>query len=381
MKIMISLLLVLFMVLMISPGVAPAFAEDSATHALLSDYLDYLNRTEQNNTALLWALPYVHNALAENTWESILKARLAVSATSLYVEATELAEAQTSSAMYDEFKKNEQDVSLVKASRQGYSQKKKTLLDSLCRIAFELESGIFSKKSVENLMIYVQQNQQYSELELEYLAASTDYLIGELGTSETVDKFQKAVQEACPIIYSYQSDASMPQEKTESRGIEILDKIEGLVGKMEQLTTQMQLDLDDFVYAYETGNVTAIEEEQNNISGLPNTLPFPLWEEETDSSVYFYNGNDGHIKVPKPGDLLVVPPDGCYLTYYGVNEDAIYSYMLLLMDNGVEVLEDTIGDDYFEAHCSFKGTSFYIIWEPEAATIDMPNGILCLKLF
>ena len=84
--------------------------------------------------------------------------------------------------------------------------------------------------------------------------------------------------------------------------------------------------------------------------------------------------------IPKPGDAITEAPAGCILTYTGVEEDSVYAYMLLLMENGVEVKKDKVEDNSFEADCLYKGISFTVSWKDNTATITMPNGIVCLWL-
>lgn len=379
-KRVLSLILILLMVLALFPACASAAPEEDGVHALLSDYLDYLYRTEQNDSTLLWACSYVKDALEGNDWTGILKARLAVSAANMYVSATELSGEQTSDEMYDAFLNRKQDVSFVGFARQGYALEKKTALDALYHLAYELESGIFSKSTVAAMKTHIKQLQEQAELELEYLAVSTDYLLNELGTSDTTEKFKKALSDDCPMISGYLNKETLTKEELEKRATEVLDAIEDVADRMNRLTSQMGADLRDLTYAYEHGDGTALAADRNTPVGLPDTLPFPLWEENKSETVYFQRDKDGQMCVPKPGDAITEAPAGCMLTYTGVKEDSVYDYMLLLIENGVDVKEDKVEDDSFEADCLYKGISFTVSWKDNTATITMPNGIVCLWL-
>ena len=346
---------------------------------LLTDYLDFLNRTEQNSTALLWAIPYVEKALLDNTWENVAKARLAVSTAYTVIDLTELAEEKATQSTYETFNNSKQDVSLVKSNRQAYGSNKENLLLTLSEIALELETGILNKRSVETLKVFIQHARALEELNLKYYACSTDYLLSELSTYSRIWTFEQALEESCPIISGYRSTDPKTGEELEDLGMKILDEIEYLTDEMGQLTTQMQIDLDDLTYAYENGHADSLEADQNIISNLPETLPFPLWDEKSESAVYFYRGKDGQIRFPKIGNQIEAVPDGCYLTFHGISDDDVYAYLLLLMDNGVEVVDDFIEDDSIEAHCLYDGIFFNVLWEPNTVTIAMLDVIIPLN--
>lgn len=380
MKRMFALTLILVLLLTVFSPCTLASAENDEVHALLSDYLDFLNRTEQNSMAHLWALSYLEAALDSNGWDDVLKARLAVSTASMYVDAAKLADEQTSEEMYRLFADRKQDVSLVKASRAGYALDQKALMDELRRLAFELESGIFSKNSVKLLKAYVTQYQKLSELELEYYAVSTEYLLNELGASETTEKFKAVLSDACPLITGYQSAETMTAAELEARGTIVLDKIEAVTDELDRLSSQLQVQTDDLFYCYEQKDAAFLEADHNQPSGIADALPFPLWEESLATAMYFQRDENEKMCVPKPGAEIEAVPAGCALTYVGVGEDDIYTYMLLLMEKGVEVLEDKMEDDSFEALCLYNGISFHLSWEDDTAELTMPNGIICLTL-
>ena len=380
MKRMISTFVAALMLLSLLSTCGTAFAEDDTVHALLSDWADYLNRTEQNYAAMLWTLAYVEKALNSNDWNDFLKARLAVSTANMYVEQTELEDEEMSSKGYADFNAAKQDVGLVRASREGYAMDKDTLLGEFEYLQMELDTGIFSKRNMENLKDYVHLKQGYYEMELEYAAAQTDYLLAVLAKSEISEKFQNAVQENCPVISGYQSKTEMTADESEARGIKLFHAMEELVKSMRKLNGRMESDVDTQQHWAESGNTTAWEENLNMPAKLPDSLPYPIWEEELFASVYFQRDENGRMLIPKPGDAITEAPAGCILTYTGVEEDSVYAYMLLLMENGVEVKKDKVEDNSFEADCLYKGISFTVSWEDNTATITMPNGIVCLWL-
>ena len=380
MKRMISTLVAALILLSLFSTCGTAFAEDDTVHALLSDWADYLNRTEQNYTAMLWALAYTEKALDSNDWNDLLKARLSVSTANMYVEQTELEDEEMSGEGYAAFNAARQDVGVVRASREGYAMDKDTLLGEFEYLQLELDTGIFSKLNIENLKDYVQLKQEYYELELEYAAAQTDYLLAVLGKSEISEKFQNAVREHCPVISGYQSETEMTVSESETRGIQLFEAMDGLVKSMRELNGRMASDVDTQQFWAESENTAAWEKNLNMPSGLPDALPYPTWEEEVFTTVYFHRDAGNRMSLPRPGDTITEAPVGCILTYTGVEEDEIYAYMLLLIENDVEVLKDKVEDDFFEADCLYKGTSFTVSWEKNTAILTMPNGIICLLL-
>lgn len=382
MKRTLSLLLAALLLFSLLPAGA-AFAEEPAIQPLIADWFDYVVRTEKNIQSLLWALSYTEEAVQRADWDSVQKAKLAVSMAYACIDAIELDEEQCSLADYAAFDEQGLDVGLVNASRLAYEEEQNALLNFLLFYQQVLHTTLFSRIGVKTLSDELPQDRRICELDLETAALETEYLAAVLGQSEETDKLLAAVRKNCPGVAAYLSDEVRSTQALESRQFDVLDEYEALVSERNGLLSARKSAVDTLAYWFETGNKEALEADWNPVADLPASLPYPTWDKDDFTSVYYWVDEAGEVSLPSPGDAIDAAPNACVLDYYGVSEEDFLIYALTLLDSGVEFLgnQDEEGVSY-ELLLRYDGLRLLLTWEASGLVeITMPDGIPFLKPF
>ena len=191
------LVMVLVMALSLCTGCASKEANAASTAdapldekpLLLDHWTQYLTVKEEIHSQMHWVLDYVDTCLADNQWDSLLKARAACNAAAWYLQGIVLPEFTLTQEQCDSLIGAGIEADFVQAEYLNLPTALRQERNTLASLDALLNHDLFLQASWENLSIWSEACRSALKDQAQYYCLSTNYLLLQLEETALWDSF------------------------------------------------------------------------------------------------------------------------------------------------------------------------------------------------
>ena len=347
-------------------------------HKLVDDWYTYTTRCEYLYGDMLWAISYLETFFVDHSWDSLQTARAALSLAERRAELLDLPEtAQMTTDDYNMLIQTGADVSAVQFDIDSLPSIKSDILLDYRNYRTYLNSPIeefFLTYELSHFERWANLMRQYRELDLQFCAVETDYVLLQIDNTEEKTRLIEAITENCPQINARRIGGPQDAAALEDLGNLILDEMEGVNNDLSAVVGQSQANLDLYRDVLEFGlpedYIDTMVADAVDLQDFPTPLPYPDWwyEQENEEFLFTWGSKTGEDKERKsmlPGDAIETPPDRYFVEWTDVSLGEYQAYLESLEQNGIPAEFITEKDGEHTAFFQVQTGSFALVWEEE----------------
>lgn len=380
-----TIIVICFMVLMLSAcgGQATTAQESEAPtlsaedqQILLSNWEEVLRFHEETNTQMDWAFRYIEAFLADNTWDSLQKARAACAAAKIACQCASIPEFTITDEQYSRLASAGIDVDSVFIEMTNLEAEWTDKLYALTNLEGKLQRSVFLTADVNALESWIDTYRSITLDLSQCLCLQTNYLLLQLDDSEQWER----ILTAYPVITEGHAQWCDQPSLLEEKASLALDSYETHLMRMDEYLGTSEYTLLLVQEALETGNLDYLRDEIHIISDVPGYLVTPTWL--PDHPDYYYQ----HIlpgaeeqSLVAVGEELNQPPSSCLISCPGIALEDVTSYEECLKEWGVEHTGSwDEADREYELFIMFGSCRVLIVWTEEHTSLYLSDPIACL---
>lgn len=329
---------------------------------------------------VLWALDEAQPYSEEFTWDTLLKARAAVSAAKVFLENVELTGCEVSSEDYLDLLKAGLEPEVVLTEYENLETTLSQSLTTLTCLEEMLLTDICFSPNAQVLGDWLDNCRKMIEMECQYLCLTTNYLILQWGYSEKWSTFPETYPTIAKSIDAWYTDPDLLTKK----GIETLDHISNLqTGEAEYYGISMYTS--DLLQGITILNRPGMYQYQKllpylqTIPGADAFFPTPDWLPEELQIVYqIPDPATGEVRSIQYREAVEVRPSLCLFSCSGIEREQIKDYAALLQSLGLEVHTDFDEPDSCLLLCKTGEYTLSVQWKDGETDLYLPSPVGCL---
>lgn len=352
-----------------------ANALENEKQLLLDHWTRYLTVKEDIHSRMHWVLDYVDACLADNQWNSLLKARAACNAAAAYLQDYDLPAFTLTQEQCNSLIASGIEVDFVQAEYLNLPIALRQELNSLASLDALLNHDVFLQASWESLSTWSEACRSGLEDLAQYYSLSTNYLLLQLEKAELWNNF----------LEQYPTLSLMTGEWEESPDA-LLEQGNAILNQYEERLTQMSACVGTSEYALQlvqealdTQDLTYLIQALHTIENITCYVPMPNWM--LDNYVCTYRVADPDADEQEaivPGQELSSAPSGYYVSASATQEE-VAQYAQTLASYGFSPLAGWKEEDgTYQVVLLDENVSLIVEWTEDETVLYMSDPIACL---
>ena len=354
---------------------ADANALENEKQLLLDHWTQYLTAKEDIHSRMHWVLDYVDACLADNQWESLLKARVACNAAAAYLQDYELPEFTLTQEQCNSLIGDGIEADLVQAEYLNLPTALGQELDTLASLDALLNHDVFLQASWESLSAWSEACRGGLEDLAQYYGLSTNYLLLQLENPELWNNFP----EQYPTLSQMTAEWEESPDALLEQGNAILNQYEERLTQMSACVGTSEYTLQLVQEALDTQDLTYLIQALHTIENVACYIPMPNWM--LDSYVCTYritNPGNSEQEAIQAGQEISSAPSGYYVSASATQEE-VAQYAQTLASYGFSPSagwkEET---GAYQVVLLEENVSLIVEWTEDETVLYMSDPIACL---
>lgn len=350
-------------------------ALENESQLLLDHWTRYLSAKEDIHSRMHWVLDYVDACLADNQWESLLKARVACNAAAAYLQDYELPEFTLTQEQCNSLIANGIEADFVQAEYLNLPTALGQDLNTLASLDALLNHDVFLQASWENLSVWSEACRGGLEDLAVYYGLSTNYLLLQLEDSELWNNFP----EQYPTLSQMTAEWEESPDALLEQGNAILNQYEERLTQMSACVGTSEYTLQLVQEALDTQDLTYLVQALHIIENVMCYVPMPDWM--LDNYVCTYrvaNPDTSEQEAIVSGQELSSVPSGYYVSASATQEE-VAQYAQTLASYGFSPAagwkEET---GAYQVVLLEENVSLIVEWTEDETVLYMSDPIACL---
>lgn len=350
-----------------------ALAEEK--QLLLADWTSHLEATEKIYAQMHWVLDYVDTCLADNQWDSLLKARAACNAAAGYLQGIVLPEFTLTQEQCDSLIGAGIEADFVQAEYLNLPTALRQERNTFASLDALLNHDLFLQASWENLSIWSEACRSALKDQAQYYCLSTNYLLLQLEETALWDSFP----EQYPILSQMAADWEEDPDRLLEQGTLILNQYEERIIQMNQCVGTSEYTLQLVQEALDTGDLTYLSQAIHTIGGVSAYVPTPEWMLGEYVSCYLItNPETGEMEPVSSGQEIASVPSGYYVSASAAQEE-VEQYAQKLASWGFAPAAGWKDENQvYQVVLLNENGSMIVEWTEEETLLYMSQPVACL---
>lgn len=349
---------------------------DEEKNLLLSHMKAYLENQDVITGQFLWVLDYVDAFVADNSWDSLLKARAACIAAQDYLSELTLPEFTLTDSQYDTLIDAGIEANVVKSQYLDISNSLQSDLNSLYLLNSTLHHDIFYASNMVGLKNWSEYHRTKLKDNAEYLCLFTNSMLIQL----EMPGLWKKIPKKYPYIAEGQGEWCDDPEQLEKDTSDLLDRYEENLLKLNTTLGLSEYTKQLIEEALQTQNLEHLKAELNTVEDVPFYLPIPDWLLEDVDYHYLFTNSKTQEKDPiSAGQEITEAPSALYVSCAGVSREDVELYLEQLDYWGYTAYEEWSEEDQTYTLFLMEGDSSAMIeWTEEKTIFYISGPVACL---
>ena len=352
---------------------------DQAKVRLLNDLLAYTYHCEIMYSDILWAIDALGSFDREKSWEALLSARAIVTIAKTDIQRRELPDNEMTPEDRRYFMQQGMDIDAFGNLSLIFDGERTALLNICSNLNNSLINGIFFNEDWRISMRNAENDREIIYRYIQHLAHTVDYVLTTLNDSSATAKFNRLLEEHCPLTYARKRKQPDALAAIEADLQANLDSMEPLVMESSRILGAHRNRLNLMIDAIDKGNLGAFTQDLTTISDLPPVVPFPkgmsIFKTEY---LYMWKENDKVIASPSPRTKLPRVPDTYRVRINDISLEEAKEYMQDLVNLGLSLLLHKDEATKLTSAYSVGDSRFAVIWENEKLDIFILSNMISL---
>lgn len=352
-----------------------ANALENEKQLLLDHWTRYLTVKEDIHSRMHWVLDFVDAFLADNQWESLLKARAACNAAAAYLQDYDLPEFTLTQEQYDSLIGVGIEADFVQAEYLNLPTALGQDLNTLASLDALLNHDMFLQASFESLSTWSETCRGGLEDLALYYSLSTNYLLLQLEQPELWD----SLPEQYPTLSQMTAEWEENPDALLEQGNAILNQYEERLTQMSACVGTSEYTLQLVQEALDTQDLTYLIQALHTIENVTCYVPMPNWM--LDNYVCTYRVADPDADEQEaivPGQELSSAPSGYYVSASATQEE-VAQYAQTLASYGFSPSAGWKEENgAYQVVLLEENVSLIVEWTEDETVLYMSDPIACL---
>lgn len=347
-----------------------------AKEKLLADWFRLLEVYESIYSGIFQTLDYMKMYASDSSWESLLKARASASATQLALRQMELPVLTLTSEEVAQLLPEDGD-SVVFLQEfeilENLPTDKELTVSLLC---YTLEDDVFLQASVEEAIpTMVEFYQEYFTLEYRNMCQFTNYLLLKLDYIEIWEDWKAALPCMASCADIWYNDI----EKLEMETKLLQDSMRALQTQLGNILGTSEFTLEIVQEAVQTGNLSALQREINDISGVTAYFPIPAWLPDVPYLYLVTDLESGEKRLVNMGEELSSLPSACYINCGIIPVEDVETYAEQLTLRNIQTYSSwNDAQDTLSILVNSGSSTMMVEWTTEETILYLTEPVGCL---
>lgn len=352
-----------------------ANALENEKQLLLDHWTRYLTVKEDIHSRMHWVLDYVDACLADNQWNSLLKARAACNAAAAYLQDYDLPAFTLTQEQCNSLIASGIEVDFVQAEYLNLPTALRQELNSLASLDALLNHDVFLQASWESLSTWSEACRSGLEDLAQYYSLSTNYLLLQLEKAELWNNFP----EQYPTLSLMTGEWEESPDALLEQGNAILNQYEERLTQMSACVGTSEYTLQLVQEALDTQDLTYLIQALHTIENVTCYVPMPNWM--LDSYVCTYritNPGNNDQETIQAGQEIFSAPSGYYVSA-SATQDEVAQYAQTLASYGFSPSAGWKEEDgAYQVVLLEENVSLIVEWTEDETVLYMSDPIACL---
>ena len=351
--------------------------------AMLENWHRILQVNETVFGHMLWAYDYADSFCSGNDWNSLLTARAAASSALLALGDTALPECTLTESQATQLIKDGIEADVVTMEYEALESTLQSRRDTLTLLHTHLNNDVFLIPDLNTTTAWLESSQRCTRLEIEYLWQCTNYLLLQLEPTVDAQSQWQQWQQDFPAIAAFAPEWETDPDTIMTNTNALLDSLSEELVRYSGYLGRSEDSLLMVAEAVESGDLSTLARNLNNMTNVPGYIPAPVWLEnalmENAAIYYLEDPETEEILWIQAGQELTEPPTGCYIALPGVAQSDVEDYASLLegMDYAIK-LEWEEATKTLHLIASTGQSVFMVEWADDTATLLLTDPIGCI---
>ncbi len=342
----------------------------TAETRMMHDLLMYILQHEIIYADIQWALDAFDRFDAQKNWENLQLARSSLAIARLDISKHGWRDSEMMPEDQIELMSRGVDVSFLENAESMFEGEKTTLMNECLNLHYDIMEGVYLQDDWELCKRYVNLLKELIACDIQYLANTADWVLATLNEDEITARFNKVMDEHCPLTRAHQAEAPESPEAIEALTDSLVDHMEDLLLEESKIIGARSNRLNAMTEMIEQGDFVKIGKNMLEITDMPLSIPYPTWFNDED--IFYYWRENGEIaKTPIPGTSLERVPDGCKISMPDVTKEELLEYQNELEAAGLPCVGSSEDDGKLSIIYEYEDSKFAFIWEDGSVTILM----------
>lgn len=371
------------------PGTQPMVTETQLTpaetnpsvsredkEALLKSWEAALKVQESLCRYIGWTLDYLDVFTADNSWDSLLKARAACLSTELAFQNSPLPEYTLTDAQYKALQDGGIDAEMVKTEYLGMAELVRSDLYTLNLLDMMLHEDVFYTAIASELHTWSETHRALMASTAEYYCYTTNYLLLQLDMPEVWEQ----MPEKYPNLFSHATEWMTDEDEIMATASLCLNHYEACFMDMNDFLGHSEYVLDLVKEALENADLENLQKEIHTVEGVPCYIPAADWLLVDEKHYYLLTDPNTQKKVKvQCGQEIESAPTAFYAECAGISLEEVQAYAEQLAYWGLSVNAGwaTEGEVY-QVFVIEADTMLLVEWTAESTIFYMSGSLGCL---
>ena len=352
----------------------PVSREDK--EALLNNWEAALKVQEALYRYTGWTLDYLDAFVADNSWDSLLKARAACLATETAFQKSPLPEYALTDEQYQALQDGKIDAEMVKTEYLSMSESVQRDLATLNLLDMMLHEDVFYKAIASDFHTWSETHRAMMACTAEYYCYATNYLLLQLDMPEIWEQ----LPEKYPNLFRNAAEWMTDEDEIMAATVLPLDQYEAYFMDMNDFAGRSEYVLEVVLEALENSDLEYLKKEIHTVDDVPCYIPIPDWLLVDAEHEYLVTDPDTQKKVTvRCGQTIESVPTAYYVESAGLSLEEVQTYAEILAYWGyfVNAGWKTEGKTY-QIFVVEGDTKMLVEWTEESTIFYMSGSLGCL---
>lgn len=352
-----------------------ANALEGEKQLLLDHWIRYLTAMEEIYSQMHWVLDYVDACLADNLWESLLKARAACNAAAAYLQDYGLPEFTLTQEQCEILIANGIEADFVQAEYLNFPTTLGQELNTLASLDALLNHDVFVQASWESLSTWSEACRGGLEDLAVYYGLSTNYLLLQLDHSELWDSLPEKYPVLSQMTVGWEGNPDVLLE----HGNAILNQYEERLTQMSECIGASEYTLQLVQEALDTQDLTYLVQALHTIENVTCYVPMPNWMLEDYACTYRVTDPDtDEQEAIVSSQEISSAPSGYYVSSSATQEE-VAQFAQTLASYGFSPSSGWKEEDGpYQVVLLEENVSLIVEWTEGETVLYMSDPIACL---
>lgn len=352
-----------------------ANALENEKQLLLDHWTRYLTVKEDIHSRMHWVLDYVDACLADNQWNSLLKARAACNAAAAYLQDYDLPAFTLTQEQCNSLIASGIEVDFVQAEYLNLPTALRQELNSLASLDALLNHDVFLQASWESLSTWSEACRGGLEDLAVYYGLSTNYLLLQLENPELWNNFP----EQYPTLSQMTAEWEESPDALLEQGNAILNQYEERLAQMSECVGTSEYTLQLVQEALDTQDLTYLIQALHTVENVTCYVPMPNWMLEDYACTYRVDNLDTkEQEAIVSGQEISSAPSGYYVSASATQEE-VAQYAQALASYGFSPSAGWKKENgAYQVVLLEENVSLIVEWTEDETVLYMSDPIACL---